>query len=232
MTYAALVNPFISIFPTIQDGKENRHANVIPDDAARAERTIDEYYENAAPVIQAPQNNAERLPSSDAAEAGAAAYPCCHDCGYHEPCDGHCPAVSSASLVAVQPDTKNDGFRQPAARFQVDEAAFMAELDPVPAFISRDTRTDDIEELLRIARAEEWPAPTDAGAAEGFRMSTYWTIWLFVFLPLSFAAGEEYAIWAAPPPRQTPEPRRNSPAASQGPASQGDLLAPGDRFPV
>jgi len=26
-------------------------------------------------------------------------------------------------------------------------------------------------------------------------MNTYWTFWLFIFLPLSFAAGEGYALW-------------------------------------
>jgi hypothetical protein len=56
--------------------------------------------ETSAPTFQAPQNTAERPPSSDAAEAGAdtrcsAEQPkdeqTCHDCGAREPCDEDCP---------------------------------------------------------------------------------------------------------------------------------------------
>jgi hypothetical protein len=33
------------------------------------------------------------------------------------------------------------------------------EVEPVPAFLTVDTRAEQIEELLEFARADEWPAP-------------------------------------------------------------------------
>ena len=180
-----------------------------PDDLAWANQAIDEYYANAAPGLLASQHpmppwreGTERLPSSDAAGAGAASitpadmawaeraidefenscggaesrhafdpeagtgvtdlarqdpanagvapgpheaktagYLCCPDCGVREPCDRYCPH-------AGQPDLLQD-LREITRTF---------EIEPVPAFISRDNRADEIEELLKIARAEEWPA--------------------------------------------------------------------------
>jgi hypothetical protein len=42
---------------------------------------------------------------------------------------------------------------------EVFEAALMEKIEPPPLFLQRpDNRADEIEELLKIARAEEWPA--------------------------------------------------------------------------
>jgi hypothetical protein len=85
---------------------------------------------SAAPATPAPGLTAGAAPT----------YRCCPDCGQCEPCDQHCPnAVPS--------------------RFQLDEAAMLSEIEPVPAFLTRDDRAAQIEELLKIALAEDWPAP-------------------------------------------------------------------------
>ena len=95
---------------------------------------------NAAPVVTIAPSPA----------AGAAAYPCCVDCGAREPCDEHCPWSGKSVPTSPAPTS---------TRFQIDEAAFMQDIEPVPAFLTRDSRADEIEELLKIALAEEWPAP-------------------------------------------------------------------------
>ena len=43
----------------------------------------------------------------------------------------------------------------------------MAEIEPVPAFLTRDQQADAIEELLEHALAEEWPAPPVLRRANG-----------------------------------------------------------------
>jgi hypothetical protein len=83
----------------------------------------------AAPVTVAPRP-----------AAGAAAYDCCPDCGTRAPCDQYCPLPGPTPLA-------------------IDEAAFMAEIEPVPPFLTREQQADAIEELLEHARPEEWPAP-------------------------------------------------------------------------
>jgi hypothetical protein len=58
-----------------------------------------------------------------------AGYPCCYKCGYREPCDQWCPnSVKHESSVCE--------FAQ-VGNFQIDEYAFMAEIEPVPEFIRR-----------------------------------------------------------------------------------------------
>ena len=122
-----------------------------PDDLAWANQAIDEYYSSCGGLEKShsgPEQSWEPL-SAQVPEGVASlphGYPCCPECGYREPCDGHCPNSRET-------------------RFQVDEAAFLAEVEPVPAFLTRDAgaptrdaRADEIEELLKIARAEEWPA--------------------------------------------------------------------------
>jgi hypothetical protein len=142
---------------------------------------------NAAPVCLPSLPSGESDPAVTLDCAGAApAYPCCPGCGLREPCDRHCP-------VAKRAEQQNPTFaaenQQP--RFQLDEAALMSEIEPVPAFISRKvcelcgfavipeeaadhcsyrdcphdpTRqpanpASDIEAMLELARAEDWPAP-------------------------------------------------------------------------
>ena len=87
---------------------------------------------------------------------GAAAepvgYPCCVDCGAREPCDEHCPNFVED-------------------RFELDASAFLSEIEPVPAFLTQPVATDsraiEIEQLLDLARAEEWPAPPVLRQANG-----------------------------------------------------------------
>jgi hypothetical protein len=61
--------------------------------------------------------------------------------------------------AALEPDEPQGGAAAEPVGFVLDEQAFAAELDPVPLFLRPDNRQDEIEELLKIARAEEWPAP-------------------------------------------------------------------------
>jgi hypothetical protein len=67
------------------------------------------------------------------------------------------PAAGSAAPVETITPAPAAG----AAAFQLDEAAFLAEVEPVPEFLTQpqDNRADEIEELLKIALADEWPAP-------------------------------------------------------------------------
>jgi hypothetical protein len=75
--------------------------------------------------------------------AGAApAYPCCDDCGRQPPCDRHCPYAFGAEH-----------------RFDFDQASFIEAIEPPPLFLQRRTTAEDIEKLLELARAEDWPAP-------------------------------------------------------------------------
>jgi hypothetical protein len=101
------------------------------------------YSANTAPVSMSSLPSGESDLSATPDYAGAVAnsvlyseetagYPCCYNCGYREPCDEHCPRAES--------------------RFQIDEAAFLAEVEPVPAFLTRPI-ANEIEELLSFARA-------------------------------------------------------------------------------
>ena len=68
------------------------------------------------------------------------------------------PAVGNAAPVdAINPTPR---LAAGAAAFHLDEAAFMQEIEPVPEFLTRPADPqDEIEELLKIALADEWPAP-------------------------------------------------------------------------
>jgi hypothetical protein len=97
---------------------------------------------NAAPATSAPGLTAGAAPG----------YPCCTDCGMCDPCDDHCPNAAEEIIRASHIVYAHD------PRFKLDPEAFMAEVEPVPAFLT-DNRAQQIEELLELARAEEWPAP-------------------------------------------------------------------------
>ena len=120
-----------------------------PDDLAWANQAIDEYYSSCGGLEKShsgPEQSWEPL-SAQVPEGVASlphGYPCCPDCGYREPCDRHCP--NSRAQTGFQMD-------------EVFEAALMEKIEPPPLFLQRpDNRADEIEELLKIARAEEWPA--------------------------------------------------------------------------
>lgn len=82
--------------------------------------------------------------------AGAAAYPCCDDCGAREPCDQYCPNFMHQMM-------QENGTSYPRG---FDPKAFESEIEPVPAFLTRPADPQaEIEKLLELARAEEWPAP-------------------------------------------------------------------------
>jgi hypothetical protein len=118
---------------------------------------------NAAPVETAAQNYAEGDPSVTPDCAGAAArydeatagYACCYNCGHREPCDEFCP--QSPYWQAVD----RIDWSKDRTSFNLDEHAFMSEIEPVPAFLTRpvNQHADEIERLLELARADERPAP-------------------------------------------------------------------------
>jgi hypothetical protein len=64
----------------------------------------------------------------------------------------------AAALEPDEPPFRGGAAAEPVG-FVLDEEAFALEIEPVPAFLARDDRAEEIEELLKIARAEEWPAP-------------------------------------------------------------------------
>lgn len=61
------------------------------------------------------------------------------------------PVLLSEARAALQ---RIDG-----QRFELDEDLFMLGVEPCPLFLMRDGRAAEIEALLELARAEEWPAP-------------------------------------------------------------------------
>jgi hypothetical protein len=81
-----------------------------------------------------------------------AGYPCCYNCGYRESCDQWCPHASKevmpntvesaladrcADQSRRQHNAEPPSYAVAADRFQIDEYAFMAEIEPVPEFIRR-----------------------------------------------------------------------------------------------
>jgi hypothetical protein len=168
---------------------------------------------NAAPDRSSSLPSGVIDPSVTADYAGAAAvqgYPCCPDCGVREPCDEFCPNFSSCGAQGAhqslalagdvretqRPEMDVGAAPDPhEATFTLDDAAFMSDIEPVPAFLTCNngygageqtvgqsserghcfnrpalnadglfsagpaTVADEIEELLELARAQDWPIP-------------------------------------------------------------------------
>jgi hypothetical protein len=80
-----------------------------------------------------------------------AGYPCCYNCGHREPCDQWCPrhlldnqeplGTEVARAIAdrwelYERDGVESGPPAAVASFSLDEYAFMAEIEPVPEFLT------------------------------------------------------------------------------------------------
>jgi hypothetical protein len=71
----------------------------------------------------------------------------------------------AAALEPDEPPFRGGAAAEPVG-FVLDEATFMSDIEPAPAFLT-DNRAAEIEELLKIALAEDWPAPPVLRRANG-----------------------------------------------------------------